>query len=163
MKINISDPKTKKSYSKSVDSLPALFVNTKLGAIVSLDEIGLHGFEAKITGGSDKDGFPMHRSIVGTGRKKIFSYKGIGFRIRSKGIRTKKSVRGHSIGSDLAQINVVVTKGTSDELNRLLGTEPKKEDSKKSVKEEMIERSLAAVGDDAAAEEAKKIKGKTKG
>ncbi|MBU0635680.1 30S ribosomal protein S6e [Candidatus Micrarchaeota archaeon] len=163
MNISISDPQTKKAYSKKVDEIPATLMNQKIGATIKLDEVGLNGFEAKITGGSDTDGFPMRPSLIGLGRKKIFSFKGIGFRQTRKGERRRKSVRGNTISSHTAQVNLVITKNGSTKIEQIFGKEPKKEEPKKSVKEEMVAKSLAAVGDDSMAEEAKKIKGKIKG
>lgn len=163
MNIVISDPKTRKAYSKKVDDVPAAFLNKKIGSKVTLDSVGLNGFEAKITGGSDKDGTPMHPTVEGFNRKKILSLKGTGFRQTNKGERRRKSVRGNTVFKDTSQINVVMTKGDSEKLSEAFGAAPKVDEKKKSVKEEMIERSLSAVGDDKAAEEAKAIKGKTRG
>ena len=163
MNIVISDPKNRRAYSKKMDSVPAAFLNKKIGSTVNLDAVGVNGFEAKITGGSDKDGIPMHPAVEGSNRKKILSYQGTGFRQTEKGERRRKSVRGNTVFKDTSQLNVVVTKGDSAKLMEIFGQEPKTEEKKKSVKEEMIERSLSAVGDDRAAEEAKAIKGKTRG
>lgn len=163
MNIVISDPKTRRAYSKKVDEVPPAFLNKKIGSTVSLESIGLHGFEAKVTGGSDKEGIPMHPAMEGSNRKKILSHKGIGFRQTNKGERRRKSVRGNTVFKDSSQINVVLTKGDSQKLSEQFGGRPKTGEKKVSVKEEMIARSLAAVGDDAAAEAAKTIKGKTKG
>jgi small subunit ribosomal protein S6e len=163
MNVTISDPKTRKAYSKKVEELPPAWAGQKLGSVVRLDSIGLDGFEGKITGGSDKEGFPMHPTLSGTGRKKIFSYKGTGFRSNQPGERRRKAVRGNTLSRDLAQLNIVVTKNGSKKLEELLGKEPKAVEEKKSAKEEMVEKSLAGVGDESIAEEAKKIKGKTKG
>ena len=58
MNIVISDPKTKKAYSKKIED-PKPFLNKKIGETINLTIIGLDGFEGKITGGSDKEGFPM--------------------------------------------------------------------------------------------------------
>ncbi|MBI2597761.1 MAG: 30S ribosomal protein S6, partial [Candidatus Diapherotrites archaeon] len=60
MKIVISDQKAKKAYSKTVED-PSVFFEKKIGEIVNLNRIGLENYEAKITGGSDKDGFPMKK------------------------------------------------------------------------------------------------------
>ena len=162
MNVSISDPKTRKAYSKKIEETPASFLNQKMGAKVRLDEIGLPGFEGKITGGSDKEGFPMHPAVSGANRKKIFSFKGTGFRQKGHGVRKRKSVRGNTVSKDTAQINLVVTKNGSKPLDEIFGGQPKEADSKKSVKEEMVEKSLAGVGDETVADEAKKIKGKTK-
>lgn len=163
MNITISDPKTRKAYSKKMGELPIAWSGQKLGTVVRLDSIGLDGFEGKITGGSDKEGFPMRPNLSGTGRKKIFSYQGTGFRSNKAGERRRKSVRGNMISRDIAQLNIVVTKNGSKALEEILGKEPKAAEEKKSVKEEMVQKSLAGVGDESTAEEAKKIKGKTKG
>lgn len=163
MNINISDPKNRTAYSKKVEEMPAVFLNHKIGSVVKLDAIGLNGFEGKITGGSDKDGFPMRTTLQGTVRKKIFSYAGVGFRQKGKGVRKRKSVRGNTIAAHTAQVNLVITKSGPQSLDEIFGKEPKVAEQKKSIKEEMVERSLAGVGDDSIAEEAKKIKGKTKG
>ena len=48
------------------------------------DRLGLTGFEAKITGGSDKDGFPMYPTLSGAGRK-IFTANSLGFKATRKG------------------------------------------------------------------------------
>lgn len=163
MNVVISDPKTRRAYSKKLEDVASVFLNQKIGSTVRLDEIGLDGFEGKITGGSDKEGFPLHPSLVGSVRKTIFSYQGVGFRQKGKGERRRKSVRGNTVSKEISQINIVVTKFGSKSLDAFFGKEPKTDESKKSVKEEMVERSLAGVGDESIAEEAKKIKGKTKG
>jgi small subunit ribosomal protein S6e len=163
MNVTISDPKTRKAYSKKVDEVPNAWSGQKIGSTVRLDSIGLDGFEGKITGGSDKEGFPMHSTLSGTGRKKIFSYHGTGVKTTEAGERRRKSVRGNTVSRDLSQLNIVITKNGSKTVEEILGKEPKTIEEKKSAKEEMVEKSLAGVGDESIAEEAKKIKGKTKG
>ena len=54
------------------------------GEEVKLDSLGLEGYEAKISGGSDKQGFPMRTDIPGIARKKIFIKGGIGFHPKRK-------------------------------------------------------------------------------
>jgi ribosomal protein S6E (S10) len=56
MIVNISNPKTSKTYSAKVDEIP--FVGKKLGDEVNLDVLGFKG-KGIITGGSTKEGFPM--------------------------------------------------------------------------------------------------------
>jgi len=68
MNIVISDPETRNAYSKKVEK-PA-FVGKKIKDTIKLDEIGLDGYEAIITGGSDKDGMPMNPKQEGVSRKK---------------------------------------------------------------------------------------------
>ncbi len=162
MNIVVSHPKSGRAVSKKTDALPKSFLNKKIGDTVSLDEIGMEGFEARIAGGSDKEGFPMHPSISGVSRKKILSLKGTGFRQSARGIKMRKSVRANTVTEELSQLNVQVVKEGKAPFTDYAG-QPKVKEEKKSVKEEMIEKSLAGVGDESVAQEAKKIKGKIKG
>ena len=61
MKIVISDPKTRKAYQIEKD-LPVLF-GKKIGEQIEGDSMGLAGFKIEITGGSDKEGFPMRKEV----------------------------------------------------------------------------------------------------
>ena len=128
MNLEISDPKTGKAFSKKIED-PVLFLNKKIGDTVSLSSIGLQGYEAKISGGSDLQGFPMHPTISGTLRKKIYSFKGVGFRQKTKGERRKKSARGNTASKETAQLNLVVTKYGEQPLDEVIG-KTKKESGK---------------------------------
>ncbi|MFH1544495.1 MAG: eS6 family ribosomal protein [archaeon] len=163
MKLVISNPKTGKAYSKKVEEA-GLFLNKKIGEEVKLDGIGMEGYTAKVKGGSDKQGFPMHSSISGIGRKKIFSGKGIGFKIKRKGGRKRKSVRGNTVSNETEQLNLVVITEGEKKLDELFPKEEKKEEpEKESIKEQMVKESLEMVGKKDLGEEAKKVKGKVKG
>lgn len=67
-------------------------------------------YELQITGGSDKDGFPMRPDLPGTGRKRLLLSGGVGYNPREKGVRRRKTVRGRVISADTVQINVKVVK-----------------------------------------------------
>lgn len=160
LNVVISDPKTGKAYQKKLEN-PVLFLNKKIGDSIPLSGIGLEGYEAKITGGSDLQGFPMHPSVSGPMRKKIYSFNGVGFRQNTKGERRRKSVRGNTVSKETAQLNMIVTKFGGKSLDELVGKSEKKEVI--SAKEELIKKSMENVGNVELAEEAKKIKGKAKG
>ncbi len=160
MNIVISDKESGKAYSKKIDDA-VLFLNKKIGDNISLSSIGLQGYEAKITGGSDLQGFPMHPTVSGTSRKKIYAFKGVGFRQKTKGERRRKSVRGNTVSKETAQLNLIVTKKGTQPLDTLVGKAEKVE--KVSAKEELIKKSMETVGNVELAMEAKKIKGKVKG
>merc|ERR1719353_2408750 len=70
----------------------------------------------KITGGNDKQGFPMKQGILTNQRVRLLFKKGMStFRERRKGCRKRKSVRGCIVGPDLAIMNlVIVKKGAED-------------------------------------------------
>ena len=156
MQLVISDPKSAKAYSKKIEDLNA-FLNKKIGESVSLSSIGLEGYEAKITGGSDKTGTPMRFDIQGIGRKKVYLAKGPGFKPGRKGQRRRVNVRGNTVAEDIHQLNLAVIKQGSKSLEeyfpKTAAAEGEKKEEKKSAKEEMIEKSLEAV-DKLTAEEA---------
>ena len=108
MKAVINDPKTGKSFQIEIEG-EKLF-GKKIGDEIDGVVLGYEGYKFKITGGSDKDGFPMRKDVHGTGRKKIYLSSGPGFRPKRKGEKRRKTVRGNTIAEDIAQINLMVTK-----------------------------------------------------
>ncbi|MDD2678454.1 MAG: 30S ribosomal protein S6e [Candidatus Nanoarchaeia archaeon] len=128
MKIVISDPKTGKSFQKELDkSVEQSFYSKKIGETFNGELIDLQGYSFKITGGSDKAGFPMRADLRGEKRKKILLTKSIGLRSTEKGYRKKKSVRGNTVGEDTAQINTVIVKSGSAKLEEVFKKEEKEE------------------------------------
>ena len=150
MKFVISDPKSGKAYSAS--SNDDLFIGKKMGDTVKLDEIGLTGFEAEITGGSDKDGFPMNKSVHGTGRRYIFTTKGIGFKSARKGQRKRLSARGNTISNFISQINLKVSKAGPTDIAKVLSKDAPSEDDSLSAKEKALKLSKELAGTDAVGE-----------
>ncbi len=113
-KVVISDPKTGRAYQTVVSGANAnKLIGKQIGDVINGTLVDLPpDYELKITGGSDKDGFPMRPDIPGSGRKKILLSGGVGFNPKEKGMRKRKQVRGRVISRDIAQINVkVVTHG----------------------------------------------------
>ncbi len=123
----------------------AFLIGKPIGFRFAGDLIGLPGYELEVTGGTDKDGFPMLRTLPGTGRKRLLVSKK-SFpdfhekkRIRKKlkkikGLRVRKTFRGNVIASDIVQINCKVIKRGPKSLEELLGKkegEEKKEAEKK--------------------------------
>ncbi len=139
--------KSGKAYSASSDETN--FAGKKIGETVKLDALGLTGFEAKITGGSDKDGFPMNKSLSGIARKKILTSGGLGFKASRKGERKRVSVRGNTIASDITQLNLVVTKEGSIKIEQVLGKGEKNPEEDLSAKEKAIKKSLEMAGSEA--------------
>lgn len=110
-KIVIADPKTGKSYQREVkDDSAKGFLNMKIGYDVKGEAIDLAGYEFKITGGSDKAGFPMRADVPGAGRKKILAVSGVGLKQKDRGIKQRKTVCGNTITENTVQINLVITK-----------------------------------------------------
>jgi small subunit ribosomal protein S6e len=71
--------------------------------------VSLPGYKLRITGGSDKDGFPMRRDLPGQSRKKLVLSGGTGYHPDMDGKRRRKFVRGNTISADIVQINMAVT------------------------------------------------------
>jgi small subunit ribosomal protein S6e len=132
-KIVISDPKAKKAYQKEVDQGASGLMGKKLGDKFSGNHLGLAGYELEVTGGSDKEGFPMRRDVEGPGRKKILLSHGPGFHPKSRGRRKRKSIRGNSISPAISQINLKVVTYGAKSVEESLGV--KKEHKEKSETE----------------------------
>ena len=133
-KVVISDPASKKAYQKEVDQAQSGFVGKKIGTKLSGSGLGLEGYELEITGGSDKDGFPMRPDVEGPGRKKIILTAPPGYHPKRAGKRKRKSVRGNTVSRDVSQVNVKVVKAGSKKLEQLLGK--KKEKAEEGKKDE---------------------------
>lgn len=101
----------------------SLFVGKKIGDELDGSVIGLKGYRIRITGGTDKDGFPMRPDVGGPRRVRILLSGGVGFRPkekppskkkkrrqlrRKKGLRRRKMVRGNAISPEIVQINAVL-------------------------------------------------------
>ncbi|MBI4009626.1 MAG: 30S ribosomal protein S6e [Candidatus Aenigmarchaeota archaeon] len=120
-KFVISEPSTKKSFQKEVDQAKAIsLVNKKIGDEFPGDILDLHGYSLQITGGTDKDGFPMHPSVKGSVKKRVLLNSPPGFHPKIKGQRKRKTVRGDSVSTDITQINVKVTKKGEKSLEELV-------------------------------------------
>ena len=110
-KLNIGDPKSKKTLKKEVkDDEAEAFLGLKIGDKVSGKSFGYDGYEFEITGGSDHIGLPMRRDVQGTTRKKILIVSGTGIRKNREGRKIRKSMAGNTIFSKTSQINLKVLK-----------------------------------------------------
>jgi small subunit ribosomal protein S6e len=121
-KFVISDGK--KSYQIEKEQKDSPVFGKHIGDAISGDFLGLDGYELQITGGSDKDGFPMRKDIEGQLRKRFLVRKGIGFNTDVDGLRKRRMLRGNSIGDDISQINCKVVKQGSVNIEDVA---PKKE------------------------------------
>jgi small subunit ribosomal protein S6e len=90
-----------------------VLVRKKIGDEIDGMFLGLPGYKVKITGGSDREGFPMRPEIHGSARKKILVAESIGYHPTDyPGKRVKSSLRGGEISPEIVQINTkVITHG----------------------------------------------------
>ncbi len=95
----------------------------KIGETFDGGIIGLSGYELEITGGSDRQGFPMRKSIEGTARRKVLLEEGSGTREKEQGMRRRKSVRGNTVSDEIQQLNTTVAEKGSKSVEDLLGEE----------------------------------------
>lgn len=106
-KIVVSDPKTGKSeVLEAKDSTAQLFVGRRLGDTVDLSAVG-QSYKVKITGGSDKAGFPLRADIQGGGKRYVLLTEGVGFRNAADGEKRRRLVRGGLINEEVYQLNAV--------------------------------------------------------
>jgi len=108
-KIVISDPETGKSKSVESEGTRAVpLIGRKLGDVVDGSVVGMAGYKLRITGGSDKDGFPMRPNVHGGVRTSVILTEGVGFHSSRGGERRRKTLRGKTITEDIIQINMKV-------------------------------------------------------
>ena len=107
-KINVSHKgKTARFETENEGLVDKTIYENLEGKEISQD---LEGYELKITGTSDKAGFPGLKNLQGPGLKKPLLKRGLGMRDTRKGIRLRKTVRGNTISLDTVQINTTVLK-----------------------------------------------------
>lgn len=139
-KIVVSDPKTKRTYQKEVGYKESGLVGRKIGDKIKGEFLGLHGYELQLTGGSDKQGFPMRPDIHGSVRKKILLTGAPGFHPTTKGERRRKLIRGNTLSEEIVQVNMKVVTHGKETLAKLFGKEELKEEKKEAKHEEKAEQ-----------------------
>jgi small subunit ribosomal protein S6e len=108
-KVIVSD--SEEGTSKTVeleDARAAPLIGKKIGDVIDGAVLGLSGFKVQITGGSDKDGFPMRPNVHGGVRRSVVLSGGVGFNPQKKGERRRKKVRGNVITDEIVQINAKI-------------------------------------------------------
>jgi len=130
-KVVVNDTKNGKSYQIPVVGHHAnSLIGKKVGDEVDGIFISLPGYKLQITGGSDKEGFPMRNDLPGVGRRRILVSESKGFKPIEKGLRRKKSIRGNSVSQDIVQINMKVVKYSSKPIDQIVGVEQKAVENK---------------------------------
>jgi len=127
-RVVVSDPKTGKAYQMEIkDPGAGKLLGKHIGDKIEGDILGLPGYSVQVTGGSDREGFPMRADLPGTKRRRVLVSSGAGFRPLAEGMRKRKSLHGRDISPDVGQINVKVVEAGAKSLDELLSKEPKAE------------------------------------
>ncbi|KAJ3663705.1 hypothetical protein Zmor_007934 [Zophobas morio] len=120
MKLNISYPATGCQKLIEVTDEPKLriFYEKRLSQEIDASPLGdeWKGYILRITGGNDREGFPMKQGVLTSTRVRLLlSASSRCFRPRRDGQRRRKSVRGCIVDANLSVLSlVVVRKGDND-------------------------------------------------
>merc|ERR1712093_445483 len=118
MKLNISFPAngSQKLIEIEDDRKLRVFMDKRMGQEVPGDSVGdeFKGYIFRITGGNDKQGFPMKQGVMINKRVKLLLSDGHScYRPRRSGERKRKSVRGCIVDMDMSAL-AIVKKGDED-------------------------------------------------
>jgi len=124
-KVIVSDPEAGKSRVVELEGTRAVpLIGRRLGEVIEGTVMGMSGQKLQITGGSDKDGFPMRLNIHGGVRVNVILSESVGFHPHRKGERRRKTIRGNVITEEIVQVNMKIVE------------KPKKAKKAKKEKEE---------------------------
>jgi len=102
----VSDPKTGKSQKVEIDAEKmGAILGLRTGATIEGSIAGLPGLQLQLTGGTDRDGFPIRPDVHGGVKTQVLLNKGIGFHPRERGERRKKTVRGNTVTVETTFLN----------------------------------------------------------
>jgi len=115
MKLNVSHPSngSQKLFDIEDERKTRVFLEKRMGAEVPADSLGdeWKGYILRITGGNDKQGFPMKQGIIAPHRVRLLLSDGHScYRPRRSGERKRKSVRGCIVGNDLSVLALSIVK-----------------------------------------------------
>jgi len=111
----------KSSHQMEVEAaLSKKLIGLKIGEEFDASMVGLDGYQLRITGGSDKNGFPMKRDVPGPRRIRSLLSGGVGFKPTRKGQRRRKTVRGNTLSDDIVQVNTIVVKKGKKSITEIL-------------------------------------------
>lgn len=108
-KIVLSDPEAGTSKMVELEGSRAVpLVGRRLGDLIDGTAVGMAGHKLRITGGSDKDGFPMRPDIHGGVKTRVVIAEGVGFHSHQQGERRRKTLRGSVITEEIFQVNMKI-------------------------------------------------------
>merc|ERR1712002_1306412 len=140
MKINVSYPATgcQKLIEIEDERKMRPFYDRRMAQEVSAEPLGdeWKGYIVCITGGNDKQGFPMKQGVLTAGRVRLLLGKGHKcYRQRRTGERKRRSVRGCIVDAQLSVLNLAIVKKGENDIPGLTDTSlPKRLGPKRASK-----------------------------
>ncbi|KAH8266779.1 hypothetical protein KR026_000045 [Drosophila bipectinata] len=127
MQLNVSYPATgcQKLFEVVDEHKLRVFYEKRMGQIVEADILGdeWKGYQLRIAGGNDKQGFPMKQGVLTHGRVRLLLKKGHScYRPRRTGERKRKSVRGCIVDANMSVLALVVIKKGEQDIAGLTDT-----------------------------------------
>jgi small subunit ribosomal protein S6e len=136
-KIIVSDPEEGTSKVVELEETRAMpLIGKRIGEIIDGSVVDLAGHKIQITGGSDKDGFPMRPNVHGGVRRRVMLSGGVGFNPTNEGMRKRKTVRGDVITDEIVQINLKIVEKAKKAKEGKKAKEKKEEPSQKEAEKE---------------------------
>lgn len=120
-KLVVADPEAGKSYKlEARDPEARKLIGLRIGDKFGGDVVGLPSYELQLTGGTDRDGFPMRADVSSSGRTRILLSGGSGFSPKKRGERRRKLVRGSRISETIVQVNAKIVKRGEKPIEEIL-------------------------------------------
>jgi small subunit ribosomal protein S6e len=124
MKLNISNPATGAQKLIDIEDEKKLrtFMDKRMSQEVDAGCLGdeWKGYVVRISGGNDKQGFPMKQGILTNNRIRLLMAKNMScYRERRSGERRRKSVKGCIVDGNLSVLSLVIVKKGEQEIDGL--------------------------------------------
>lgn len=124
MKLNISNPATgaQKLIDIEDEKKVRSFMDKRISQEVDAECLGNEwkGYVFRVSGGNDKQGFPMKQGILTNNRVRLLMSKGAScYRERRSGERRRKSVKGCIVDSNLSVLALTIVKKGEAEIDGL--------------------------------------------
>ena len=135
-KLIVSDPEEGTSKAVELEETRAApLIGRRVGEVLDGSIVDMPGKKVQITGGSDKDGFPMRPSVHGGVRRRVILSGGVGFNPQNEGARRRKTVRGNVITDEIVQINLKIVEKAKPKEAKKAKEKKEKHAEKESPKE----------------------------
>jgi small subunit ribosomal protein S6e len=136
-KVIVSDPEDGTSRVVELEETRAIpLIGRRIGETIDGSVVDLSGNKVQVTGGSDKDGFPMRPSVHGGVRRKVILSGGVGFNPQTGGMRRRKTIRGNVITDEIVQINLKIVEKTRKTKESKKTREKKEKELEEATKKE---------------------------